>query len=70
MRIDTRFKILGYPGLAILFFLAAGIAAAWLVANVMIHDMRAAKSSCARRSRRRTSTEPPRIGSTNTCTLP
>ena len=43
MRIDTRFKILGYPGLAILFFLGAGIAAVWLVANVMIHDMRAAK---------------------------
>lgn len=43
MRIETRFTILGYPGLAILFFLGAGIAAVWLVANVMIHDMRAAK---------------------------
>ena len=26
MRVETRFRILGYPGLAILFFLAAGIA--------------------------------------------
>jgi predicted unusual protein kinase regulating ubiquinone biosynthesis (AarF/ABC1/UbiB family) len=44
MRIDTpQFRILGYPGLAMLFFLFAGIAAVWLVLNVALHDMRAAK---------------------------
>lgn len=43
MRIQTRFQILGYPGIAILFFLGAGVAAVWLVVNVLVHDMRAAK---------------------------
>jgi len=44
MRIDTpQFRIFGYPGIAILFFLAAGIWAISLVANISLHDMRAAK---------------------------
>ncbi len=44
MRIDTpRFRIFGYPGIAILFFLAAGLSAVALVVNISVHDMRAAK---------------------------
>ena len=43
MRIETSFRILGYPGLAILFFLAAGAIAFILIANIMMKDLRAAK---------------------------
>jgi len=43
MRIDTSFRILGYPGLAILFFLAAAIGGLVLMANIFLHDLRAAK---------------------------
>jgi len=43
MRIDTPFKILGYPGLAILFFLAAAIAATLLMGDILIHDYKTAK---------------------------
>jgi predicted unusual protein kinase regulating ubiquinone biosynthesis (AarF/ABC1/UbiB family) len=44
MRIDTKFRILGYPGIAILFFLIAGIAAIVLVTNIMMNDLRAEKN--------------------------
>ena len=43
MRIQTSFTIFGYPGIAILFFLAAGFSAMALVFNISLHDMRAAK---------------------------
>ena len=43
MRIDTAFKILGYPGLAILFFLAAAIGATYMVLNIVLTDMKAAR---------------------------
>jgi hypothetical protein len=43
MRIDTHFKILGYPGLAILFFLVAALAAIFLMGDIMIHDYKSAK---------------------------
>lgn len=43
MRIQTRFTIFGYPGIAILFFLAAGFSGVALVLNISLHDMRAAK---------------------------
>jgi predicted unusual protein kinase regulating ubiquinone biosynthesis (AarF/ABC1/UbiB family) len=43
MRIDTSFRILGYPGLAILFFLGAGIGAIILVTNILMNDLRAEK---------------------------
>lgn len=43
MRVPTRFTIFGYPGIAILFFLAAGLSGLALVVNISIHDMRAAK---------------------------
>jgi predicted unusual protein kinase regulating ubiquinone biosynthesis (AarF/ABC1/UbiB family) len=43
MRIETPFRILGYPGLAMLFFVAAGIGALVLIVNMLLHDLRAAK---------------------------
>jgi predicted unusual protein kinase regulating ubiquinone biosynthesis (AarF/ABC1/UbiB family) len=44
MRIDTHYRILGYPALAILFFLAAGIAGLVLMINIVFHDLKAAKN--------------------------
>ena len=38
MRVDTSFRILGYPGLAMLFFLAAAIGAAWMAVGILRHD--------------------------------
>ena len=40
MRIETPFRILGYPGLAIVFFLAAAFAGLVLVLNILFHDRR------------------------------
>ncbi|HEV8481214.1 MAG TPA: AarF/UbiB family protein [Candidatus Eisenbacteria bacterium] len=40
MRIETRFRILGYPGLAILLFLGAAITGFGLVANIVVTDIR------------------------------
>jgi hypothetical protein len=45
MRIETSFRILGYPGLAILFFLAAGVVAFFLITNILLHDLQAAKGT-------------------------
>ena len=38
MRVETNFKILGYPGIAIIFFLIAAGAALMLVFNILFHD--------------------------------
>jgi predicted unusual protein kinase regulating ubiquinone biosynthesis (AarF/ABC1/UbiB family) len=38
MRVETSFKILGYPGLAILFFLAAALSGLFLVGSILFHD--------------------------------
>jgi predicted unusual protein kinase regulating ubiquinone biosynthesis (AarF/ABC1/UbiB family) len=40
MRIETTWKILGYPGLAILCFLAAAAGGFYLVINIFIQDRR------------------------------
>lgn len=40
MRIETRFTLFGYPGLAILCFLAAAGLGFWLVINIVIQDRR------------------------------
>jgi RNA-directed DNA polymerase len=37
MRIDTPFRVLGYPGIAILCFLAATAGGVWLLANIYMH---------------------------------
>jgi hypothetical protein len=38
MRVETTFRILGYPGLAILLFLAAVVGGVLLVLNILMHD--------------------------------
>lgn len=38
MRIDTTFRILGYPGFAMLLFLLAGAGAAYLAVQIVRHD--------------------------------
>jgi len=38
MRVDTSFRIFGYPGLAMLFFLAAAGGASWLAFNILSSD--------------------------------
>jgi ABC-type polysaccharide/polyol phosphate export permease len=42
MRVETSFRILGYPGLAMLLFLLAGTGGLWLAFQILTHD-RAAK---------------------------
>jgi ubiquinone biosynthesis protein len=53
MRIDTQFRILGYPGIAILFFLAAGACAFAMMFNIVIHDIRASKGKLKARERQK-----------------
>jgi len=38
MRVDTSFRILGYPGLAMLFFLAAACGGAWMAFVILKND--------------------------------
>jgi len=38
MRVETDFKILGYPAIAIIFFLLAAIGALVLVFNILFVD--------------------------------
>ena len=38
MQVPTRFRILGYPGLAILLFLAAALGGMWLVVSIVVRD--------------------------------
>jgi hypothetical protein len=41
MRVETSFRLFGYPGLAILLFLAAAIGGAGLVGTILVNDIRA-----------------------------
>ena len=43
MRIETSFKILGYPGFAMIFFLLAAIAGVILVGTIVLTDVKARK---------------------------
>ena len=43
MRVETTFRILGYPGLAMLFFLAAAIGGLIMVMNIVAHDRRSSR---------------------------
>jgi hypothetical protein len=36
MRVETSFRIVGYPGLAMLFFLAAVAGGVWLVVRIVV----------------------------------
>jgi ubiquinone biosynthesis protein len=40
MRVETNFRIWGYPGLAMLCFLAAAGGGFWLLITIMLHDRR------------------------------
>ena len=39
MRIDTRSKLLGYPSIAIVCFLAAAFSGVWLIVTSLMHDL-------------------------------
>jgi predicted unusual protein kinase regulating ubiquinone biosynthesis (AarF/ABC1/UbiB family) len=45
MRVETSFKILGYPGFAMIFFLLAAIAGVGLVIAIVMTDVKARKKS-------------------------
>jgi predicted unusual protein kinase regulating ubiquinone biosynthesis (AarF/ABC1/UbiB family) len=45
MRVETSFKILGYPGFAMLFFLLAAIAGIALIVTIVMTDVKARKKS-------------------------
>ena len=40
MRVETSWRIMGYPGLATLFFLGAAIGAAWMAFGIIRDDRR------------------------------
>jgi predicted unusual protein kinase regulating ubiquinone biosynthesis (AarF/ABC1/UbiB family) len=48
MRVDTTFRILGYPGLAILFFLAAAGGGVALMFTILLSDRRGARKASSR----------------------
>ena len=48
MLVDTPFQVFGYPGFAMLFFLAAAGIGFWLVINILIQDHRAKKERSLR----------------------
>ena len=48
MRVETEFRVFGYPGLAMLLFLAAAIQGFWLVISILLHDRRANKRGVGR----------------------
>ncbi len=40
MRVETTFRIYGYPGLAMLFFIGAAMGGCWLLINIFMQDQR------------------------------
>ena len=48
MRIETPFRVLGYPGIAIVCFLAATAGGVWLLANIYIQDRRTEREKARR----------------------
>lgn len=38
MRIETNFRILGYPGLAMILFILAATGAGYLAVQILLHD--------------------------------
>lgn len=48
MRVETSFRILGYPGLAILFFVAAAGGGIALMVTILLSDHRGAKKAGSR----------------------
>ena len=52
MEVETSFRILGYPGLAILCFLGAAVGGVLLVANIVTHDWHSGGERPGKRERR------------------
>lgn len=48
MRVDTPFNLFGYPGLAILCFLAAAAGGFWLVVGIFVQDHRSSRNASRR----------------------
>ena len=44
MKVETRFRLFGYPGLAILCFLGAAAGGFWLVLNIFLQDYKDKKN--------------------------
>ena len=44
MRVDTPFKVFGYPGLAMLCFAGAVIGGVWLLVEIALHDRKMRKN--------------------------
>jgi hypothetical protein len=40
MQVDTPFKLFGYPGIAIIFFILAALGGLWLAFSIIFHDER------------------------------
>ena len=45
MRVETSFRMFGYPGLAMLCFLAAAAGGFWLVISIFIQDQKDRKKT-------------------------
>ena len=45
MRVDTAFRIFGYPGLAMLLFIAAAVGGFWLVLGIYVQDRKSGKKA-------------------------
>ena len=45
MRVETSFQVLGYPGIAILCFLAATAGGVWLLVNIFVQDRRSERAA-------------------------
>jgi ubiquinone biosynthesis protein len=52
MRVDTDFRLFGYPGLAMICFLMAATGAIALAVNIVFHDERRTKEEAQRRQSR------------------
>jgi ubiquinone biosynthesis protein len=49
MQVQTRFQIFGYPGLAMLCFIAAGAGGFWLLISIFVHDHRSRNNKASTR---------------------
>jgi ubiquinone biosynthesis protein len=48
MRIDTTFRLFGYPGFAIPCFVAAAAGGCWLLLSIVVQDRRKRKRTTLR----------------------
>jgi predicted unusual protein kinase regulating ubiquinone biosynthesis (AarF/ABC1/UbiB family) len=45
MRVETSFRILGYPGIAIMCFFAAAAGGVWLLVTIFVHDRKSERAA-------------------------